>query len=374
MFCRDHLKLMEDVKKTAVFQSILEGNHTVENIYAAVASVADHARKLYDVEVVGGINDTDFLTMMVSDACFLVQYMRSKSNNSASIGGVYQSLLGVFHSKDQDIFHDIMLLENQIPWPVVRAIMQFVPQGVMNLDDFIDSSRRYLHEKKAPQEKTYVLDDEPPHLLGLLRDSIVGRKDIRQPTGLRNECSLSINKFAEVGITLAANETNDLVDMGVRKNGPLFLHLYLAPLSLDERTTNMLVNMAALELCMTLNFLDARAQGPESAVCSYLQFLAMLVHREEDVHELRTKEILRGAGFTDKQAFDFFSGLHELRVGPLYANTIGQIEDMVAERRIRTKVYAFFYRNWKTIATVFTIIGGIVGLLKAFQPFIFKGR
>ncbi|TVU16665.1 hypothetical protein EJB05_40240, partial [Eragrostis curvula] len=362
---------MEKVKHAAACHCIREAGLPAGTMYAAVTSVAYNARSLYDVEVVeymarmGGA--TYLLTTLFFDACFLVQYMRSMTSSAAEMD---PSLLDFFHSKDQDIFHDIMLLDNQIPWRVVRAIMRFVP---LKLNEFIDSSRRYLHEHKSLEETTFVLDEDcnPPHLLGLLRDCIVGGKGINLPTQPKNGRPFSISELQEIGIALEANKTNELRDMELKKKWPLSAKLFLAPLSLDEQARNMLVNMAALELCMRPSFHDAPPEA--SAVCSSLQLLAMLVHRVEDAHELRKKRLLTGVGYTDTEALQFLVALHGLRIGSSYVHTLQQIDSYRCKSWMRIKVYAFFYKNGKTIVTVFSIIGAVVGILKALQPLIIKG-
>ncbi|KAK1613681.1 hypothetical protein QYE76_019198 [Lolium multiflorum] len=87
-------------------------------------------------------------------------------------------------------------------------------------------------------------------------------------------------ELSEIGIKLTAKNTTELIHMGIKKDS-LFAELSLAPLSLNDSRASWLVNMAALELCTTLNF-----QDEDSAVCSYLLLFAMFVDREEDVHEL----------------------------------------------------------------------------------------
>ena len=156
----------------------------------------------------------------------------------------------------------------------------------------------------------------PPHLLvGLLRFYILAKRNTKQlHTGIKLDSisvSVSAMELAEIGITLtAAKDTIELIHMGVNKSGILSAELYLTPLSLDDERGSFLLNMAALELCTTSNFLAPEAADEDSAVCSYLLLLSMLVHREEDVHELRTRHLLQGgAGLVNKDALSFFTML-----------------------------------------------------------------
>lgn len=180
----------------------------------------------------------------------------------------------------------------------------------------------------------------------------------------------SISELAEVGITLALSKTNSLQDMEFKRKRLLFANLCLPPLSLDSALAILLVNMAAYELCSNSNFMEAQAEA--SAVCSYLQLLTTLVRREEDVRELRRKRILMGAGLIDKEAFDFFCGIQGLRLGTNYVRVMDQIACFVPRTPMRTKVHALVYRNGKTVVTVLSAIGALVGILKALQPLFMR--
>ena len=122
---QERLKQAEKVKHVAAYHCIRESGCSVQEMYDAVVSVADDARRLYDKGVMAGISDDDFLPMMFYDACFLVQYMLSCI--PSHISEMDPSLSGFFGSNENDIDHDVMLLDNQLPWLVVKAILRFRP-------------------------------------------------------------------------------------------------------------------------------------------------------------------------------------------------------------------------------------------------------
>ncbi|KAG2564137.1 UPF0481 protein At3g47200-like [Panicum virgatum] len=359
---QEQLKKAEQAKHVAAYHCIRESGCSVREMYDAVVTVADDARRLYDKDVMAGIGYDDFRHMMFFDACFLVQYMVWYADDSGEM--VDPSLNSFFYSNSKGISHDVLLLQNQLPWRVVETIMKFKP---LDLKEFVAPWRDILQDRVAVQEKSFDLDDsyEPPHLLGLLRRYIVGSTDITDlPTVGKIESvsySVSAIKLAEIGITLTANKATELINMGLHKKGIFFAELSLVPLSLDSARANWLVNMAALELCMTPSFLDAKDE--DSVVCSYLLLLSMLVHRVEDVHELRTKGILQGGtGLTDKEALEFFKSLHGLPLGSYYAFIMVEIESYRVSRRIRTKVHSFIHKKKNTIFRILSIIVAIVGI------------
>ena len=361
----DQLKQVEKAKHVAAYRCVRESGHSLQEVYSAVVSAAHKARRLYDKQVMGGIGDSEFLPMMFYDACFLVQYMLWCTHGASEMEA---SLRSFFDFNRKVLRHDLMLLENQLPWLVVQTVMRFRP---VNLIDFIADWRDYLQDRKVLGQKPVVLDEsyEPPHLLGLLRFYIVGKSNTKLHTRAKLDSisvSVSAMELAEIGITLtAAKDTIELIHMGVNKKGILSAELSLTPLSLDDERGSFLLNMAALELCTTSNFLAPEAADEDSAVCSYLLLLSMLVHREQDVHELRTRHLLQGgAGLVNKDALGFFTMLQSLPLrGSCYVRVMVEIERYKVSRRIRTKVHAVLYKNKKTIFTVFTVIGVLVSIL-----------
>ncbi|CAD6252851.1 unnamed protein product [Miscanthus lutarioriparius] len=378
---RDHLQKAEKMKHVAAQYCIQLYNNdnsglSVRYIYDAVVSVAWEidARGLYDKDVMAGIGyEDDFLPMMFYDACFLVIYMLRKSGKPFD-----PDLYNFFESNDNDIAHDIMLLENQIPLQVVDAVMDMcTSEPLQEMKSFIAMWRRdgFLQDLAKRDQLPGVDWDQDycnkaPHLLGLLRFYAVGKRSRKTKvtrSDLEKMDSISFAgaiEFAEMGIFVTAKETTELPDMGLDRKWIIFAELTMAPLCLNDARASLLVNMAALELCTTPDFFDDTAEFEDSAVCSYL-LLCMLMHREEDVHELRTKGIMRGgAGLNNKKTFDFFTSLQSLRIGRCYALVMVEIQNY-KNKRPWIKVYAFLYNNWKYIVAVGSAFGGFIGIITA---------
>ncbi|RCV38878.1 hypothetical protein SEVIR_8G186350v4 [Setaria viridis] len=364
---RQELRHTENVKHVAAYHCIKTSGRSVQDMYYAVVSAVAEidARRLYREDVMEGIVDADFLPMMFFDACFLVMYMIKMSGMDCNA-----TLYDFFEFSANEIDHDIMLLENQIPWPVVDALLKYTS---VPLAKFVANWKDGRLQDWVDEVPSVVLDDsyEPPHLLGLLRFYIVGRTRSRtEVPGIGKmksiQVSVSAMELAEMGINIRAKKTTELADMGLTKKRILFAELSMAPLSLNDLNASLLVNMAALELCTTPNFFYDEAEFEDSAVCSYLLLLCMLVNRKEDVHHLRTKGILQGgAGLTNTNALHFFTSLQSLRLGRCCGNIMVQIESYRIKRPMRIKVYAFVYNNWKTILKVLSVIGVFASILSA---------
>ncbi|CAO2184636.1 unnamed protein product [Urochloa humidicola] len=364
----------ENAKSMAVCQCIRESGRPMMEVYGAVVCAADDARCLYHKDVIEADenNHQAFRDNMFLDACFLVQYMLMRGGTK-----IDESLHAFLSPNRVDIFHDVMLLENQLPWKVVKTVMSFMPTSSSISERFVRSMRHcmlpdYFEPEQLKQQPFYWDESyNPPHLLALLRYYIVGRRsndgtNKQDPTPKTKNIlfSMSAIKLEKIGIKLTANKTMKLIDMRLDQEGTgFFPKLSLAPLSLDRDRASHLVNMAAFELCTVKSF--GNAPGDEdSAVCSYVTLLAMLVCREEDVHQLRERDILQGGGgLSNLEVLRFFTSLQGMRLGPCYIRIMRQIESYQEKRRPQARLCEFWY-NYKTIVlTAIGVIGTLVGII-----------
>uniref|UniRef100_M8BWE8 Uncharacterized protein n=1 Tax=Aegilops tauschii TaxID=37682 RepID=M8BWE8_AEGTA len=132
--------------------------------------------------------------------------------------------------------------------------------------------------------------------------------------------------LAEIGIKLTASSKTGLADMSVQR-GYLFGQLSLTPLFVNDVTACWLISMAAYEACVSTTY-----PSDGFVISSYISFMAMLMDKEEDVHELRAKHIV-GSFFSNTQRLVFFKGLAtHLRLGRLYFIITDKIDKFKRER------------------------------------------
>lgn len=391
----DHLKEMEKVKQVAAYQFLLSfgtprpPGTLYKTIRASILSVAGAAHSLYDKDVVAAIGDDEFVDMMILDGIFLLQYMLMTIGRQC----LCSSLLRCFHSNQACISNDIMLLENQLPWVVIETLLKFA-NPALQVEIFIAKMGRTLQVRGDKNREPFEFSGlyRPPHLLGLLRFYKIGGSTRCQRKGYPDVIrpmskTISVTELAELGIKLTASNTTKLMDMGIKKR-PLFSQIFVAPLLLDEMRSCWLVNMVALEICIATDFRwgiiersDKSDMGNPAempvvpsdhqwdtiempVVCSYLAVLAMLMDREEDVHKLRSKRLVQGE-LTNMEMLHFFKSLiKHISGGPLYTEILEEIEDYKIRWWMLIKVHTFFYKNYKIITAVLSIIGVLVGIFK----------
>lgn len=371
---RNNLREMETVKDLATYHFVRNSGHSLEEMFEAVFDVEAQARGVYAGEATADMEPLPFAFRMLRDGCFLLQYMLMCTARD----DLAPSLACALSTNQAVISHDIMLMENQIPWVVIETLRRF---RTVPVEDFIAKMGRTLQVRGDSHRTPFVLEDGymPPHLLGLLHYYKTGRRNTA--TGgagiassayiniggrrqrLRRPMSKSVSaiELQEMGIKLKSSKTTKFIDMGIKKT-PLSGTIFLPPLLLDQVRACWLINMAAFEVCIGAGARDDSDQ--QLVVCSYLAVLAMLMDREEDVHELRAKRLVQGE-LTNRETLDFFKTLiKHISGGALYVRILEEIEDYKQKRRMWIKVHIFIYRNFKTILAVFSIIGVIAGIFK----------
>jgi hypothetical protein len=362
----DHLQRAEEVKGTAAYYFCKGLDHSDEAaVYQKILSLADDTRSCYDDNAVMGYRKADFAAMLLRDGCFLLQVIMWKTTG----GNVALSLERWFRSNETAILRDIFMMENQLPWLVLQALMEFRPVMVTEFITQSAGGRFPAQVNSAGKQRQPDLalneSNTPAHLLGLLRCYQSGHgesRDVsvperRESTSAPHRPSSAI-ELAEIGIKLVPSKTTQFKDMDIRK-GLLFGELFLAPLVVDDLNASWLLNMVALEACSA-----TAGKNEEYTVSSYLLLLAMLINREEDVHELRVKHILHGDLGDErtlrllKNAADFICKTNQ------HSLLLEDLDAYKQKRWLRIAVHKFVYHNFKTIVTVFSIIGVLVGIFK----------
>ncbi|KAL6841627.1 hypothetical protein ACP4OV_028566 [Aristida adscensionis] len=351
---KPELRAMEEVKRKAVDYFFWESAQGREATYQKIIPVACKARSCYaDAHVLDGISDDEFASMMYIDGCFLVQFVHHMILESREIS----RLASMIQPYMVGITRDMMLLENQIPWPVVEFFMALRHLTMDQIIGFVTSCLSGRLMSKMSLVNIDQDDYQPSHLLSLARSCIVGTNHASSTNDPDEAVELytSAVELAEMGIKLVPTENTQLSDMGVTRGPFFFAKLALPPLSLDSIGACWLVNMAALEMWTETSWAD------DCAVNSYLAAVSLLVSQEGDVGELRARRIVQG--LSDRRALEFFDGLEPgLCPGRAYWRLVVGIAEYKRKRRAWIAVYRFLYKHIKAIVKVVSVVGVLVGI------------
>ncbi|KAE8773235.1 hypothetical protein D1007_54650 [Hordeum vulgare] len=353
------LQSMEDIKKMAANEFCSSTVHQVRAFYLNVQEVAEQARESYAQDV--HMNDDDFTAMLFFDGCFLLQFMTMVTLDRGP-----QKLWTMPRLSEnwmQRISRDILLVENQIPWVVLEALMRL--KHVL-VDRYIADTISNFDVKGAKPQVDFELEGankyQPLHLLDLVRHRQIG--PFRSRMAVADEVPrpiLNISsalELAEVGVHITAGKTARLSDMGVGKN-PLFGNLCLPPVYLSELTMSLLINMAAFEM------LQGGTSDADYGASSYMQIMAVLMNREDDVRQLRAKRILYPV-FSDQETLDFFKSVCPyLRKGGQYDRVLQRLSDYQQDRTVRITLHKFVYNNLTYLLTSGSAFGLLIPILRA---------
>lgn len=277
------------------------------------------------------------------------------------------------------MLRDIFLLENQLPWLVLEALVDFfIPSPVY---DFVISFANKFDitpqcSPASDSSGTRVSVDElknykPAHLLGLLRYHLIGGMTVEDHTDDLTCSSLASSaiELAEIGIKLTAKNNTWFADMSIERGRIFGGQLSLTPLFVNDANACWLVNMAAYEMCVS-----SKWPSDGLAISSYISLLAMLMDKEEDVHKLRAKHLVRSL-LSNHELLVFFKSLAcHLRLGYRYFVITEKIDKFKRERPVRIALHRFVYNNFKTIVVMLSITGVLAGIfrtlmsLKQHQP------
>ncbi|CAN6331201.1 unnamed protein product [Urochloa humidicola] len=384
---------MQPAKDAAVEEFCRAASQPREAVLEKMLSLAEAVRRCYDDDW-EHVDDAELAEMMMSDGCFLLEFMVSMCPYDGPPAADHGSppppppptepdeflSRPEVHRRIVAIARDIFMLDNQIPWFVLEALMELRRPFAVPVDRFLalmasafdignlvadDDGPPLLAQQGGEHDDGRDQPPPPPHLLGLFHRRQVGAaaartESLRIPS-LPSLSSTAV-ELAEMGVKLAASKSKKFGDMVMSKRRqPLgvFGELSLAPVVLSELTQCWLFHMAAYEACLGVT------QPDNFAVSSYINAVSLLVNRPEDVHELRAKGVVVSA-FSDQSTLSFFKALaRELHVGHRYYDVFQRLHEYRQERWIWIAVHKFWYKNFKTIVTVLSVVGVLVGLFKS---------
>lgn len=275
------LKDMKHHKYLAAKQLI--GTKPIHVFKAGINDVISKVRKCYKEEL--QMDDDKLVTMMFFDGCFLLRFIDLFVKRNLDELQIRAHLYGFIHK-------DILLLENQVPYVVLKVLMNMTTK--VDIDLFmgimIGTSSNNTREAEA----------EPVHLLDLFRTTLLGKAAVTAPILPNADRQLfrSVTELKEVGIEFKKSEKSCLRDVTFNEG---YIHSYLSlPLiTIDDSFQSRFLNMIAMEICP-----DSKL---EHAIQSYIWFMDCLIDRADDVKELRSANILVNYLGSDEQVANLFN-------------------------------------------------------------------
>ncbi|KAI5583732.1 hypothetical protein BDE02_06G035000 [Populus trichocarpa] len=324
---KQELKEMEELKFPMARQFVRDCEMPFEAMWSKVKELKIAASKCYVEDMIAKFNkDDQFNQMMFLDGCFILQFlicfMQKPENLKISS---HDAVL---------VTKDLFLLENQLPFSVLKSLMSFRyknsdqggGEGMKLFADFFKHIRAIPPRRESCRDKISNFfcklvpkslsslsglsgdQHEPAHLLEFFHMQFVGRQinlsDHTSQTSWQEDDTRTIwyryypaEELRDIGIHFKPSKTSHFTDVQFK---PTWLagRLYIPPLSIDDSTKSLLLNLVAYE---------ATLDTSKDWITSYVCFMDSLIDHPEDVKELRSQGILLTTLGSDKQVAELFN-------------------------------------------------------------------
>ena len=294
---------------------IEESQQEKDVLYLKIKKKTPELRKCYDNKAIwecydnktkGEMSDRKLATIFLLDGCFLLHFINYSSKKDGS------DILGFTNHEMAHIKEDLFLLENQLPYKVLKLLFKDAknskPSMEEKIKDFVASHVPFPRGIRVKE-----VNPKPCHLLHYLQGVILGKPVTISPTQKQDEeddgrgrgrpewhsCE-NVQELRKVDIHFKSSPTSYLTDISFE---PLFGTtgcLKLPTISMSASTMIIFLNLVAFESSDTTNNLG---------VISYLCFLDSLIARWDDVKELQAAGILRDFLGEQRDVAQFFNNV-----------------------------------------------------------------
>ncbi|EOA18383.1 hypothetical protein CARUB_v10006919mg [Capsella rubella] len=238
---KEELQAMEEHKHRYLRSFISRTNSSLEDIVRVGRSWEQNARSCYAEDV--KLNSDEFVEMLVVDGSFLVElllrshYPRLRGEKDRIFGNLMMIT---------DVCRDMILIENQLPFFVVKEIFLllfiYYQQGTPSI---IQLAQRHFRCSLSRIDDNKIIS-EPEHFVDLLRSCFVPLVPIRL-----EECTLKVHNAPETtelhtaGVSFKPAETSScLLDISFADGV-----LKIPTIVIDDLTESLYRNIIVFEQC-----------------------------------------------------------------------------------------------------------------------------
>ncbi|XP_004301825.1 PREDICTED: UPF0481 protein At3g47200-like [Fragaria vesca subsp. vesca] len=304
-------QLMEEVKQWYLQNLLSRLNISLKTLIQGIDNVVEfekRARRFY-AQPLDHISQNEFIEMMILDACFLIELFRKlcfPDNKLSVTGSVQETDTGNDPILNMDcmlqyLCHDLLLLENQIPWFVLECFCNLTAHNspypcltilVLNffsLEASLASNFKYYSEQNSRYKILHILD--------LIRTAIVVPTRVFWSSHITSESKLlPANNLSEAGIEFRTRGAAESI-MSIDFRDGTFM---IPQLAIGELTEPLFRNLIAFEQCY---------HGRSHKITSYALLMNYLISSSKDMDFLCNKGIMVN-WLNSEDASQFFSKLY----------------------------------------------------------------
>ncbi|PON33462.1 hypothetical protein TorRG33x02_354940 [Trema orientale] len=392
---REELKGMESHKQKYYFEEFCRrSSKSTDNLLSFIRERSDRISASYAGAV--QFRREAFEKMILIDACFIFELF-SRFSEATSRGKDYILTTPWLFN---EISMDLIMLENQIPFPFLEELYNFSHARLDNYPLRASNSRGHAEDPYQDQKQpstvfvnlainffgvppgTLDMNHKIRHFTDLIRQSrlpvIMSKSEGDKKYISKQNHLYSAKKLEKAGVYFAPASTKKGSIMSssgkvqVSERRPLCksvpflrsLQLELPLFSIDDNTECVMRNIMALEQCLYPN---------EEYICSYVYLMCELIDTEEDLDFLAEKKIIENSLGSDQEATDLINELCQniVMVRFIYGGECKQLNNFYEKwyNKAKTTLKRVYFRDlWtasSTIVGIFVLIFTTVATLKS---------
>ncbi|GKV41391.1 hypothetical protein SLEP1_g48934 [Rubroshorea leprosula] len=329
---------------------------TLMNCIEVITNNEAKARGCYAEEI--HMTKQAFIEMLVLDGCFIVELFR-KQDAGVVPRGKNDPIFSI-SCMLQFLCHDLILLENQIPWFVLELLFSSTggsseSKSLLQLAlDFFDDMFLYDH---SPIQLDLFANEEIQHILDLLRSSLVlplGEEQGKVKSVKSWQPIPSATSIKESGISFRKVRSSSILDVKFRRGT-----LEMPSIRIQETIEPVFRNLISYEQCYP---------NCSPRVTCYAILLDNLINNEQDMEELNKSGILIN-WLNPHDTTQFFKMLyHDAFLKEIYYQKLcSEVNEY--QKKLLPKWRAFYTRNYfaKPWAVISQIVAAILLVLTLLQ-------
>ncbi|KAG7943532.1 hypothetical protein I3843_15G045100 [Carya illinoinensis] len=326
-----------------------ESKKMVIDLIKSIEEVEKEARQYYAESI--EYTPEEFVKILLIDGCFIIELfrkdayeeLREKEDPIFSVSCMLQFL-----------YHDLILLENQVPWIVLERLFNMTKQQTHN-ESLLQLAIQFFGTAFSATPPTQILPlKDVKHIVDLLRKWLVSSTIEEENNSDYWEVMPSATGLVEAGIKFVKATSENILniefDDGVLK---------IPPLLIQETTETVFRNLIAFEQCYT---------DCEAWLTSYAILIDNLINTNKDVDILCESGIIHSWS-NRKETVQFFNKLyHNTYVKTFYYGSLCNKVNGYCQRRWprwrAILVHNYFNSPWAFLSTLAAIILLILSFLQ----------
>ncbi|KAH1151673.1 hypothetical protein GYH30_045257 [Glycine max] len=314
----------------------------------------DKIRRCYAVHI--KYKSDDFLKMILIDACFIIEHFLRCHTNGDWRG---KGPVLLKDSMQMQIWRDLILLENQLPFFVLKKLYKLAGINLASMNQkspsFLQISFDCLKHDLCGTRSCPT--KSPKHFTDLMRTSLISSSKFvlgeqEECEGIKHVYSASQLREAGLKFKVSRNKNECLLDMTYSDEGVLTMPI----LNITDNSEVFFRNILAFEECRHLS-------NDTNSITQYLVILNFLINTEKDVNVLvDNKIIVNWMGDANKVATmvnNLDSNLAVPRFNSHYYSLCNSLNGFYENPRNKYKaifIHEYFNTPWKIASTVAAIV------------------